>query len=77
MQTLRELGISTSFMTQCRRSLHCECEDLVFIGMDMFGREQQLGELQEPYYERLKHDCRGSKYWKPRAMRRFLCRWSR
>jgi D-alanyl-D-alanine carboxypeptidase len=42
MQTLSELGIPTSFVTQRRRSLHCECEDLVSIGADMFGREQRL-----------------------------------
>lgn len=42
MQALRELGIPTSFVTQRRRPLHCECEDLVSIGLDMFGREQRL-----------------------------------
>jgi len=42
MQTLKELGISISFVTQRRRPLHCECEDLVSIGLDMFGREQRL-----------------------------------
>ncbi len=42
LQTLSELGISTSFVTQRSRPLHCECEDLVSIGLDMFGREQRL-----------------------------------
>src|ERR1035437_5792074 len=42
LQTLSELGIPTSFVTQGRRTLHCECEDLVSIGLDMFGREQRL-----------------------------------
>jgi D-alanyl-D-alanine carboxypeptidase len=42
MQTLSELGIPTSFVTQRGRPLHRECEDLVSIGMDMFGREQRL-----------------------------------
>jgi len=42
MQTLSELGIPTSFITERRRPLHRECEDLVSIGLDMFGREQQL-----------------------------------
>ena len=41
-QALVELGIPTSFVTQRRRTLHCECEDLVSIGLDMFGREQWL-----------------------------------
>ncbi len=42
MQTLRELGLPTSFVTQRRQPLHDECSDLVSIGLDMFGREQQL-----------------------------------
>ena len=42
MRTLSELGIPTSFVTQRHRPLHCECEDLVSIGLDMFGREQRL-----------------------------------
>ena len=42
MRTLSELGIPTSFVTQRHRLLHCECEDLVSIGLDMFGREQRL-----------------------------------
>lgn len=42
MRTLSELGIPTLFVTQRRRPLHCECEDLVSIGLDMFGREQRL-----------------------------------
>jgi LAS superfamily LD-carboxypeptidase LdcB len=42
IQTLRELGIPDSFVTQRRRSLREECDDLVSIGLDMFGREQRL-----------------------------------
>ena len=42
IKALRELGIPTSYVTQRRRSLHRECEDLVSIGVDMFGREQRL-----------------------------------
>jgi D-alanyl-D-alanine carboxypeptidase len=41
-QTLSELGIPASFMTEGRRPLHGESEDLVSIGLDMFGREQRL-----------------------------------
>jgi zinc D-Ala-D-Ala carboxypeptidase len=42
MQTLKELGIPASFVTQHPRPLHGECDDLVSIGLDMFGREQRL-----------------------------------
>ena len=42
MQALNELGIPTSFVTQRCRTLHCECEDLVWIGLDLFGRVQRL-----------------------------------
>jgi D-alanyl-D-alanine carboxypeptidase len=42
IQALRELGIPVSFVTQRRRPLREECEDLVSIGLDMFGREQRL-----------------------------------
>jgi zinc D-Ala-D-Ala carboxypeptidase len=42
IQALRELGIPISFVTQRRRPLREECEDLVSIGLDMFGREQRL-----------------------------------
>jgi D-alanyl-D-alanine carboxypeptidase len=42
LQTLHELGIPTSFVTQRSRPLYSECEDLVSIGLDMFGREQWL-----------------------------------
>lgn len=42
INALRELGIPMSFATRCRLPLHEECEDLVSIGVDMFGREQQL-----------------------------------
>lgn len=39
---LKELGIPDSFVTQRHQLLHRECEDLVSIGLDMFGREQWL-----------------------------------
>jgi D-alanyl-D-alanine carboxypeptidase len=42
MRTLGELGIPASFVADRRRPLHYECEDLVSIGLDMFGREQRL-----------------------------------
>jgi len=42
LQTLKVLGIPASFVTHRRRPLQPECEDLVSIGVDMFGREQQL-----------------------------------
>lgn len=42
MEALKDLGIPTSFVTQRRRPLYRECEDLVSIGRDMFGREQRL-----------------------------------
>lgn len=42
IKTLKELGLPTSLVTQRRRSFHRECEDLVPVGLDMFGREQQL-----------------------------------
>ena len=42
LQTLKALGIPASFVTHRRRPLQSECEDLVSIGVDMFGREQQL-----------------------------------
>ena len=42
IQALRELGVPTSFVTQRRRPLQEECDDLVSIGLDMFGREQRL-----------------------------------
>ena len=43
-QTLRELGISPSNVTQVRGPLHRECAgaELVSIGLDRFGREQRL-----------------------------------
>ena len=41
-QTLKTLGIPASFVTRRHRQLQSECEDLVSIGVDMFGREQQL-----------------------------------
>jgi D-alanyl-D-alanine carboxypeptidase len=42
LQALKELGIPATFVTQRRRPLHSECEDLVSIGLDLFGREQRL-----------------------------------
>ena len=42
MQTLKQLGIPTSFVTDFPRPLHCECDDLVSIGLDMLGREQRM-----------------------------------
>jgi D-alanyl-D-alanine carboxypeptidase len=42
IRTLRELGIPDSFVAQRRRLLREECNDLVSIGLDMFGREQRL-----------------------------------
>jgi D-alanyl-D-alanine carboxypeptidase len=42
MQTLKELGIPTSFVTKYPRPIYGDCEDLVSIGPDMLGREQRL-----------------------------------
>jgi zinc D-Ala-D-Ala carboxypeptidase len=42
IQALKELGLPISFVTQRHRPLREECEDLVSIGSDMFGREQWL-----------------------------------
>jgi hypothetical protein len=42
IQALRDLAIPTSLVTQRRRPLRGECDDLVSIGLDMFGREQKL-----------------------------------
>src|ERR1700760_4867007 len=42
MQTLSELGLPASFVAQRRQPLQPECEDLVSIGLDMYGREQRL-----------------------------------
>lgn len=39
---LEEMGIPLSFVTQRGRPLHHECEDLVSIGLDVYGREQRL-----------------------------------
>lgn len=41
-QTMAELGIPVSFLEQRPAILYPECEDLVPIGQDMFGREQRL-----------------------------------
>lgn len=41
-QAFGELGIPAKLATQRRWILHCECEDLVSIGLDLFGREQWL-----------------------------------
>ena len=42
LQTLGELGIALTVVSQRRWPLHRECEDLVSIGLDLFGREQRL-----------------------------------
>jgi D-alanyl-D-alanine carboxypeptidase len=42
LDTLGELGIPDSFADKGGRPVHVECEDLVSIGLDMFGREQRL-----------------------------------
>lgn len=41
-QTLNALGIPASYLTQRERPLYPECDDLVSIGLDMFGREQRM-----------------------------------
>lgn len=40
--TLKELAIPESFLTQYRLPLQLECEDLVSVGLDMFDREQRM-----------------------------------
>jgi D-alanyl-D-alanine carboxypeptidase len=42
VQALQELGLPATLVTQRRRALQEECEDLVSIGLDQFGREQRL-----------------------------------
>jgi D-alanyl-D-alanine carboxypeptidase len=42
LQALQELGIPDSFLTQYERPVYGDCEDLVPVGQDMFGREQRL-----------------------------------
>lgn len=42
LATLKELNISGSYLTDRLRTLQPECDDLVSIGLDMFGREQRL-----------------------------------
>jgi D-alanyl-D-alanine carboxypeptidase len=42
MRALGELGIPASLMSELRRPLCEECQDLVSIGLDMFGREQRM-----------------------------------
>ena len=42
IQALKELGLSISLLSQHRLPLREECHDLVSIGLDMFGREQQM-----------------------------------
>lgn len=42
MRTAKELAIPMSYLTQRNQVLHCECDDLVSIGLDMFDREQRL-----------------------------------
>ena len=60
MQTLSELGIPASFATRHRRPLHCECEDLASIGLDMFGRELRLERRAASEWQKMiataKHD---------------------
>jgi len=43
LQTLKEFGIPISFVTERRQTIQGECDDLVSIGLDMFGREQRMG----------------------------------
>jgi zinc D-Ala-D-Ala carboxypeptidase len=54
IQALRELGIPTSFVTKRRRPLCEECDDLVSIGLDMFGREQRLERLAASQWETIR-----------------------
>ncbi len=42
LQALQELGIPASYATNRRQSFQFEGTDLVFIGLDMAGREQRL-----------------------------------
>lgn len=42
---LKELGIPVSILTDYRLPPQRECEDLVSIGLDMFGREQRMERL--------------------------------
>ena len=42
LQTLHDLGLPPACLTQWPRPLQEECEDLVSIGPDMFGREQRM-----------------------------------
>ena len=53
-QALRELGIPTSFVTKRLRPLCEECDDLVSIGLDMFGREQRLERLAASRWEAMR-----------------------
>jgi D-alanyl-D-alanine carboxypeptidase len=53
-QALQELGIPTSFVTQRRRPLREECDDLVSIGLDMFGREQRLSRTAALQWEAMR-----------------------
>jgi D-alanyl-D-alanine carboxypeptidase len=39
---LKEFGIPNSFVTERRQTIQGECDDLVSIGLDMFGREQRM-----------------------------------
>jgi len=41
-ETLKFLAIPESFMAQYRLPAQVECNDLVSIGLDMFGREQRM-----------------------------------
>jgi D-alanyl-D-alanine carboxypeptidase len=39
---MKEFGIPISFVTDRRQTIQTECDDLVSIGLDMFGREQRM-----------------------------------
>lgn len=54
IQALRELGIPISFVTERCRPLHEECDDLVSIGLDMFGREQRLERATAPKWQAMR-----------------------
>ncbi len=41
-QALKDFGIAPSIMVKRRQVVQLECEDLVSIGLDMFGRELRL-----------------------------------
>ena len=53
-QALRELNLPISFVTERHRPLHEECDDLVSIGLDMFGREQRLERATAPKWRAIR-----------------------